>query len=120
MKQPIITRDIERKAIYTNIMYDPEWLTIEAVVNEEDSMLELYISNCTYNYVVDWGDGIIEKNSDAHNYKKCGTYIVRIKGSIIYKGDPADRCGLFDSDFYFKAILYGSKFDTNLHLFSSS
>ena len=32
MKQPIITRDIERKAIYTNIMYDPEWTYVEVSV----------------------------------------------------------------------------------------
>ena len=35
MKQPIITRDLERKAIYTNIIYDPEWFTMEIEIGDE-------------------------------------------------------------------------------------
>lgn len=32
MKQPVITRDLERKAIYTDIAYDPEWLHVSVTM----------------------------------------------------------------------------------------
>ena len=34
MKQPVITRDLERKAIYTDIVYDPEWTYVEVRISD--------------------------------------------------------------------------------------
>ena len=45
-------------------------------------------------------------------------YTLRIKGSIIYKGEPDRNHGLFDENYnVIKAQLYGSKFKSNLYLF---
>lgn len=73
MKQPIITRDLERKAVYSDILYDPEWTYVEVEIGENDQ--EDYIINtykCEYKFIVDWGDGCIEKSKRSHKYKNPG------------------------------------------------
>ena len=105
MKQPIITRDLERKAIYSDIIYDPEWLYVEITIEKE-----LYLSysinvyECDYDIIVDWGDGNIEKNVTEHQYDKFGTYIIRIKGEIIYNGGRDHSLGLFKWEVKTKAL----------------
>ena len=78
MKQPIITRDLERKAIYTNIIYDPEWTYVE--VNVED--YKPHTLNIASPVVVDWGDGTINKETE-HIYEgHSRRVIIRIKGDL--------------------------------------
>ena len=104
MKQPIITRDLERKAIYTDILYDPEWTYVEAYISEAYVSSETYFiyslnaHDCDNDFVIDWGDGCIEKNMISHTYEQAGMYTIRLKGSIMYKGniDPQLHPGLFD------------------------
>ena len=96
MKQPVITRDLERKAIYSDIIYDPEWLYVEVTIKEETGLYySLHLYDCTYDIIVDWGDGCIEKNEYAHTYDKSGTYTIRIKGRIEYKKERTEFEGLF-------------------------
>lgn len=60
MKQPIITRDLERKAVYSDILYDPEWTYVEVSINEGDTKkYTIHTHHCKYKYVIDWGDGTI-------------------------------------------------------------
>ena len=99
MKQPIITRDLERKAIYSDIIYDPEWTYVEAYVSSKTYLIySLNANDCDNDFVVDWGDGTIEKNMISHTYEQEGMYTIRLKGSIMYKGniDPKLNRGLFD------------------------
>ena len=105
MKQPIITRDIERKAIYTDIVYDPEWLYVEITI-EQKLWLSYSIEtlNCDYDIIIDWGDGCIEKNVTEHKYNRLGTYTIRIKGEIIYNGGRNHTLGLFNSEVKTKAL----------------
>lgn len=52
------------------------------------------ISNYDYNYIVDWGDGIIDTNitdSTVHKYTKKGTYIIKIRGEYPRLND-ANTC----------------------------
>ena len=92
MKQPIITRDLERKAIYTNILYDPEWLYISINVgcgsSDKGGNFHLNLEDSTYDFVIDWGDGCIEKNVNDHRYDKRGINTVRIKGYINFIEEP--------------------------------
>ena len=118
MKQPIITRDLERKAIYSDIIYDPEWLYVEITIEKESHLLySIDTSYCDYDIIVDWGDGCIEKNTTAHKYNRLGTYIIRIKGKIICNGGRSSVLSLFGSEVKTKALLYGTKFNTNLPIF---
>lgn len=103
MKQPVITRDLERKAIYTDIMCDPEWTYVEVEIKESSNRTyTIHTSGCKYKYIVDWGDGCIEKSKRSHEYKEPGTYTLRIKGDIIC-GDVCDH-GIFDEKLTTKAI----------------
>ena len=80
MKQPIITRDIERKAIYTDIVYDPEWTYLEVDISR-DKYIDFYLS---HSVIIDWGDGTIDKNT-SHRYGdniNQRQIIIRIKGDI--------------------------------------
>ena len=71
---------------------------------------------------MDWGDGNVERNSTKHHYSEKGTYNLRIKGDIICKDLTSrsnyDHRGLFDEFHTYKALQYGTKFNTNLPLFS--
>lgn len=119
MKQPIITRDLERKAIYTDIVYDPEWTYVEVTIGEfYDHTYTIQTEGCDYRYIVDWGDGCIEKSEQSHEYKNEGTYTLRIKGHIIFIGDKCEH-GIFDKKRTTKALQYGTKFDTNIAMFKS-
>lgn len=117
MKQPIITRDIERKAIYTDIVYDPEWLYIEVQVGDEYGGTSYSFSTyrCSYDFVVDWGDGNIEKNVTKHKYNAPGTYTIRIKGEMFCDA-RAYMHSIFD-DYSTKALSYGTGFNTDIPLF---
>ena len=99
MKQPIITRDLERKAIYTDILYDPEWLYISInlgrAIFTRGVRFDLNLKDTRRDFVIDWGDGNIEKNVASHWYDKGGTYTVRIKGYIYYVGKPDNVHRLF-------------------------
>lgn len=118
MKQPIITRDIERKAIYSDIIYDPEWTYVEVTITEPDCLYSLYVGDCDYDIVIDWGDGNIEKDVTHHVYKLQGIYTIRIKGEIsCFQSD--EEYGLFNNGFPIKAISYGTKFNANFSLFKS-
>ena len=120
MKQPVITRDLERKAIYTDIIYDPEWTYVEVCIENTSSYTKSYtldLHYCKCDFVVDWGDGTIEKNSADHRYKKPGTYTLRLKGQITFTGGKRDEHGLFDKSLTTKALQYGRGFDTNLGMF---
>ena len=92
MKQPIITRDLERKAIYTDIVYDPEWTYVE--VNVKD--YKQHTLNISSSVIVDWGDGTIDKETE-HMYDwhiDRDRVIVRVKGDIkpeIEKRSPFDK-----------------------------
>lgn len=98
MKQPIITRDLERKAIYSDILYDPEWLYV-SIKMEYSSIKDfsILVKDCEYDFVVDWGDGCIERNNSIHHYNRNGIYVVRIKGYINYIGDNFENVRLFGS-----------------------
>ena len=102
MRQPIITRDIERKAIYTDIVYDPEWLYISIDVrrgsSDKGGSFGINRKDTRGDYVIDWGDGSIEKNIPNHYYAKGGIYTVRIKGYINYVGDPSYMHQLFEPE----------------------
>lgn len=80
MKQPIITRDLERKAIYTDILYDPEWTYLEI---SRDGYAVHYL-NLHDPVIVDWGDGVIDRET-SHEYDENTPerVIVRLKGNII-------------------------------------
>ena len=126
MKQPIITRDIERKAIYTDILYDPEWTYVEIFIDpnsEYGTRYSLSTTGCSCDYVVDWGDGCIEKNIRTHRYETGGTYTVRVKGSIYSNATFSEtqkiKRGLFGRS-TIKALQYGSKFETDMSLFWNS
>lgn len=92
MKQPVITRDLERKAIYTDIVYDPEWTYVE--VNVKD--YKQHTLNISSSVIVDWGDGTIDKETE-HMYDwhiDRDRVIVRVKGDIkpeIEKRSPFDK-----------------------------
>ena len=104
MKQPIITRDLERKSIYTNILYDPEWTYVEVTIEKYHSHIyTIHTGGCKYKYIVDWGDGCIEKSKRSHVYKNEGSHILRIKGHITFTGDKANH-GVFDEDLTTKAL----------------
>ena len=60
-------------------------------------------NHCKYKYVVDWGDGCIEKSKRSHLYNNEGTYILRIKGHITFTGDKANH-GVFDEKHTTKAL----------------
>lgn len=122
MRQPIITRDIERKAIYTDIVYDPEWLYISIDVrrgsSDKGGSFGINRKDTRGDYVIDWGDGSIEKNIPNHYYAKGGIYTVRIKGYINYVGDPSYMHQLFEpEECVQEAIQYGYGFNTNLPMF---
>lgn len=80
MKQPVITRDLERKAIYTDILYDPEWTYLEI---SRDGYAVHYL-NLHNPVIVDWGDGTIDQEM-SHEYDGNAPerVIVRLKGNII-------------------------------------
>ena len=104
MKQPIITRDLERKAIYSDIVYDPEWTYVEVTVEKYHShTYTIHTGECKYKYIVDWGDGCIEKSKRSHLYNNEGTYILRIKGHITFTGYRANH-GVFDEELTTKAL----------------
>lgn len=104
MKQPIITRDLERKAIYTDIIYDPEWTYVEVTIeNYYDNIYTIHTGECKYKYIVDWGDGCIEKSKRSHKYKEPGTYTLRIKGYITYTDSYPDH-GVFSTVLTTKAL----------------
>ena len=119
MKQPIITRDLERKAIYSDIIYDPEWLYVEVTIKEETGLYySLHLYDCTYDIIVDWGDGCIEKSKRSHKYKKPGLYTLRIKGHVTYSGHFTELMhGLFDERYTVSALQYGTDFNTNMGMF---
>ena len=125
MKQPVITRDLERKAIYTDILYDPEWTYVEIFIYPDDRFKQYGIKtpSTSSDYVIDWGDGCIQKNTPYHFYEMSGNYIVRIKGYVYIEDPELDdqdiEYGLFKIG-AIKAIQYGTKFDTNIPLFSKS
>ena len=119
MKQPIITRDLERKAIYSDIIYDPEWLYIEVQVGDEygGTFYNFSTDKCRYDFVVDWGDGNIEKNTTKHKYKAPGTYTIRIKGEVFYVDENRAYIHSIFADYPTKALSYGTGFNTNIPLF---
>ena len=89
MKQPVITRDLERKAIYTDIMCDPEWTYLEFdAYRSYSKYVDFHLSSPV---IIDWGDGTIDDKS-THYYDgrpNQSQLIVRIKGDI--KPDKPDR-----------------------------
>lgn len=104
MKQPIITSDLERKAIYTDILYDPEWTYVEVEI-KEPCWYRISVPCSESDFVVDWGDGNIEKNARSHTYKKLGLYTLRIKGHITYNGHFTELMhGLFDERYTVSAL----------------
>ena len=88
MKQPIIPRDIERKAIYSDIVYDPEWTYLESWVVED--LRYDFIAHSPV--IVDWGDGTINQETE-HIYEgHSRRVIIRIKGDL--KGSRLDDLGI--------------------------
>ena len=119
MKQPIITRDLERKAIYSDILYDPEWTYVGVEIGENDQEnYVIHTQKCKYRFVVDWGDGCIEKSKRSHKYKKPGLYTLHIKGYVTYSGHFTELMhGLFDERYTVSALQYGTDFNTNMGIF---
>lgn len=79
MKQPIITRDLERKSIYTDLIYDPDWTYVEVNVKN----YKFHTLNISSPVIVDWGDGTIDKKT-SHMY---GWHIDRDRVIVRVKGD---------------------------------
>lgn len=121
MKQPIITRNLERKAVYSDLIYDPEWFHFSIEVDaydEEMRKISVCVWDCDYDFVIDWGDGNIEKNGTSHKYIKNGIYIIRIKGYIYYtEGSYRSAAIVTPSNMVREAILYGHGFNTDLPVF---
>lgn len=113
-------KNVKEPNIYinsTDIPIDTEWFSV-LVSADNYKVVILNRDVCECDYVIDWGDGNIEHNSATHTYEFNGNYIIRIKGSIVAKNKTiVKNYGLFKNAPIKKAIVYGSKFHTDLGLF---
>ena len=111
---------------------------LQMTINTKDRLTNYFFSSeeTIGNWIVDWGDGTIEVNSEDHCYKEAGLYQITVKGDFIIEHlgfsanivslDKEEGCGITSSDWCFsqcnqlKSVPHNwdiSKVDNMNHMF---